>query len=379
MERYAGPEEYVGQQYVGIDLHRRRSVVVRTTDAGQLLEAVQITNSPLALAQVMTRAGEHPEVVLEATYGWYWAADTLAELEANTHLAHPLGVKAFEYRRVKNDFRDACDLADLLRMGRLPEAWIAPPATRELRELVRHRAKLVSMRARCKAQVHAVLAKCGVAVPMSDLFGVAGTQLLDQLTLPAAYAARIGSLRRIMDALDFEIEVFANLVKGRLARDPGYTAVQTIPGIGPVLGAILVAEIGDVTRFPNAEKLACWAGMTPLHRESDTTVHRGKITKQGSRLVRWAAVESVQRLSAHTRLGAFRDRVAARRGHNIAVVAAARRQLEYVFYALRDHHVRADLRSPVGPLTPPGHTTSPTAPPQTPPVHGKPLNIPLAS
>ena len=72
MERYAG--QYEGQQYVGIDLHRRRSVIVRTTDAGELLEAVQITNSPLALAEVMTRAGEHPEVVLEATYGWYWAA-----------------------------------------------------------------------------------------------------------------------------------------------------------------------------------------------------------------------------------------------------------------------------------------------------------------
>jgi transposase len=350
VERYAG--QYEGQQYVGIDLHRRRSVVVRMTDAGELLEAVQIANSPLALAEAMTRAGENPEVVLEATYGWYWAVDTLGECGAVTHLAHPLGVKAFEYRRVKNDFRDSVDLADLLRMGRLPEAWIAPPATRELRELVRHRAKLVSMRSRCKAQVHAVLAKCGVAVPMSDLFGVAGTDLLNRLELPAAYTARINSLRRIMDLLDFEIDVFANLVKGRLVRDPGYTAVQIIPGIGTVLGAVFVAEIGDITRFPTPEKLTCWAGMTPKHRESDTTVHRGKITKQGSRLVRWAAVESVQRLPGTTRLGAFRDKIAAKRGHNIAVVAAARRQLEYVFYALRDHHVSADLRTPVP--NPPG-------------------------
>jgi hypothetical protein len=101
VRHYVG--QYEGQQYVGIDLHRRRSVVVRMTDAGELLEAVQITNSPLALAEVMTRAGEHPEVVLEATYGWYWATDTLAECGAVTHLAHPLGVKAFEYRRVKND------------------------------------------------------------------------------------------------------------------------------------------------------------------------------------------------------------------------------------------------------------------------------------
>src|SRR5829696_1667049 len=100
------------------------------------------------------------------------AADTLAELGAHVHLAHPLGVKMFSLRRVKNDQRDAADLADLLRM--LPEAWIAPPATRELRELVRHRAKLVGIKSNLKYQVHAVLAGAGVTVSVSDLFGVGG-------------------------------------------------------------------------------------------------------------------------------------------------------------------------------------------------------------
>jgi transposase len=279
--------------------------------------------------------------VLEATYGWYWAVDALQAGGANVHLAHPLGVKAFEYRRVKNDFRDAQDLADLLRMGRLPEAWIAPPPTRELRELVRHRAKLVGLRSRCKAEVHAVLAKCGVQVLMSDLFGVDGTQLLDGLDLPAPYAARIASLRRLMDDVDFEITVFAGIIRGRMAQEPGYTAVQKIPGIGPTLGAVLVAEIGDITRFSSAQKLTCWAGLTPKHHESDTHVRRGRITKQGSRLVRWAAIESVKTISKTSEVGMLRERVADRRGRNIASVAAGRRQLELVFYALRDGHVRA--------------------------------------
>jgi transposase len=78
-------------------------------------------------------------------------------------------VKAFEYRRVENDFRNAADLADLLRMGQLPEAWIAPPATRELRELVRHRSTLVGLHSGCKAEVHTVLATCGIRVlPWQD-------------------------------------------------------------------------------------------------------------------------------------------------------------------------------------------------------------------
>ncbi len=338
-------EGYAGQQFVGIDLHRRRTVVVRTTAAGEVLECTRIVNDVGRLTDVIARAGESPEVVLEATYGWYWAVDALQDAGASVHLAHPLGVKAFEYRRVKNDERDAADLADLLRMGRLPHAWIAPPATRELRELVRHRAKLVGLRSHCKAEVHAVLAKCGVQVVVSDLFGVEGTALLDSLKLPAPYAARIASLRRVIDSLEFEIDIFAGLVRGRLARDPGYTAVQTIPGIGPVLGAVLVAEIGDITRFARPAQLTCWAGLTPKHHESDTHVHRGRITKQGSRLVRWAVVESVQKVPKTSAVGMVREQIGARRGRNVGVVAAARRQLEYVFYALRDHHVRA--------LTPP--------------------------
>jgi transposase len=134
-------------------------------------------------------------VVLEATYGWYWAADTLEAAGAEVHLAHPLGVKAFSYRRVKNDERDAADLADLLRMGRLPEAWIAPPEIRELRELTRYRIQLVSSRTSCKDQVHAVLAKLGVQVTCSDIFGVWGSAWLDELPLPQPYAGKLASLR----------------------------------------------------------------------------------------------------------------------------------------------------------------------------------------
>jgi transposase len=116
--------------------------------------------------------------------------------------------------------------------------------------------------------------------------------------------------------------------------------VQALPGIGPILGGIFVVEIGDVTRFGGPTQLTSWAGLTPKHHESDTTVHRGRITKQGSRLVRWAAVEAVQRVPGHTRLGQTRDRIGERRGRNIGVVAAARELITLVFYGLRDHHIR---------------------------------------
>ena len=356
-------EQYAGKQIVGMDLHRRRSVLVRMTETGERLETVRISNDPEYLRAVMTRAGEAPDVVLEACYGWYWAADTLAELGATVHLAHPLGVKMFSLRRVKNDERDAADLADLWRMGRLPEAWIAPPACRELRGWVRHRAKLVGLRSNLKCQIHAVLAGAGVQVGMSDLFSAGGQDLLARVALTPESRARVDSALRLIGGLDFEIELFGKLVANRLRRDPGYQAIQALPGVGPVLAAVFVAEIGDIGRFRRAEQLASWAGLTPRHHESDTTVHRGPITKQGSRLVRWAAVEAVQRVGAHTRLGQVRDRVGQRRGRNIGVVAAARELTELVFYGLRDGRVRCLTRPQPPGRTPRTRRREPTASP----------------
>ena len=273
-------EAYDGRQVVGIDLHRRRSVIVRMTDDGRKLETVRITNSPAALRREIAKAGQHPRVVVEATYGWYWAADVLEEAGAEVHLAHPLGVKAYTYRRVKNDERDAADLADLLRMGRLPEAWIAPPEIRELRELTRYRDKLVKLRTSVKDQVHAVLAKLGIPVTCTDIFGTWGNTWLDGLDLPQPYAGKVASLRQLNTELTGEITLLEQVIGDLLAGHEGYAAIQQLPGIGPVLGAVIVAEIGDIRRFRRPEQLCSWAGLTPRHRESDTKISRGHVTKR---------------------------------------------------------------------------------------------------
>jgi transposase len=326
------------RQYVGIDFHRRRSVIVRLDSAGDRLGVHRVRNDALEFAAVMSEAGDCPLVVIEATYGWYWAVDFLQDLGCCVHLANP---KALNWgdRRVKNDVIDATDLADMLRLGRLPEAWIAPPAVRELRELVRYRARLVQLRSG-KAQVHAVMAKEGVLPAHTDMFCARGKRQLDEMELARNYAIRVQSLRELIDVYDRDIKMLESDIEQHLKDDRGYQAVQAIDGVGPTIAAILVAEIGDVHRFRSAAHLCSWAGLTPSHRESDLKTTRGKITKQGSRLLRWALIEGISATHGGPVLATQYRNLAKRRGANKATVAIARKVLTLVYYGLRDGEIR---------------------------------------
>ena len=326
------------RQYVAIDLHRRRSLIVRQNAAGDELGVERIDNSPVALGVALADAGPEPQVAIEATYGWYWAVDTLRAEGAEVHLVNPSRLY-WEDRRVKNDYKDCQELLDRIRLNRLPEAWIAPPELRQLRELVRYRAKAVNLRSGLKAQVHAVLAKEGI-IPPAELWGPGGARFLDEITLGDAYAIRLESLRDLIEAYDKEVVMLDRKIAERLNDDVGYRAIQVIPGVGPVLAAIFVAEIGDISRFSRPEQLCAWAGLTPKHRESDETTHRGKVTKQGSRLLRWAAVEAISHMHGGPKIKDDYRRIAGRRGVKIARVAAARKLLTLIFYGLRDGEIR---------------------------------------
>ncbi|NOY54365.1 MAG: IS110 family transposase [Actinobacteria bacterium] len=333
--------------YVPIDLHRRRSVVMHLAEDGEMLGWRRIANDPGLLVEEVLRHGEAPQVAIEATYGWYWTVDELAAAGCDVRLVNTAAVRGLENRRVENDVKDCELLGTLMRTGTLPEAWIAPPVVREWRELVRYRAKLVGVRSGLKAQVHSVLAKLGIQCGWSDLFGVSGRELLARRLdvdprLHSAFGQRIESILELIDVLDAEVAELDDSLAHILRDVKGYDTIQRIPGVGKVIAAIFCAEIGDVTRFSSASRLVSWAGLAPRHRESDTKVRRGRITKQGSTLVRWAAIEAAQRIGRHHWLAAWKQQVADRRGSTqVARVACARRIIELTFYGLRDGHIRA--------------------------------------
>lgn len=242
------------REYVGIDLHRRRSVIFRMNPAGERVDCVRVDNDPLLFAEAVSAAPVGSDVVIEATYGWYWAADLLRDMGYVVHLADPQG-NDWGHRRVKNDERDARDLADLLRLGRLAEGWIAPNETRELRELVRFRFKLSNLRTGIKAQAHAVMAKNGVLPCRNDMWGIGGAAQFDSLELADAFDHRLGVLRDLVKVYDREIATIDAKTHALLRGDAGYNAMQAIYGVGRVFAAVFVAEIGDVTRFRSPEAL----------------------------------------------------------------------------------------------------------------------------
>jgi transposase len=205
---------------------------------------------------------------------------------------------------------------------------------------VRYRAKLVELRSGLKAQVHAVMAKEGVLPAVGDMFGEAGGVQLDTMALADPYVVRVESLRDLIEVYDREVAMLERKIHTQLRDDAGYRAIQAIHGIGRTIAAVLVAEIGDVNRFRSAEALCSWAGLTPRHRESDIKTTRGRITKQGSKLVRWALTEAVSRYHGGPKLSGDFCRIAERRGTNKARVAIARKVLTLVYYGLRDGEIR---------------------------------------
>lgn len=205
---------------------------------------------------------------------------------------------------------------------------------------MRYRHKLSQLRTGLKGQVDAVLGKEGAIPHLVEMWGPAGHAFLNETRMGDAYEYRLESLRDLIEVYDGEIAALEQRVKDRLRNHHGYRVIQQLNGVGPVHAAVFVAEIGDPGRFAHPKQLCSWSGLTPRLRESDTKTFRGSITKQGSPLVRWSAIEAVSRYRGGPPIREHYRRVAERRGRTIGRVAAARKLLTLVYYGLRDGKIR---------------------------------------
>jgi transposase len=321
--------------YVGVDVHRKRSQVAIVDHAGAVQRNRNLPNDPAELTAILGMLPAGTPVAFEAAYGWGWLADLLDDLQLEAHLVHPSRCKAIASARLKNDKVDAETLAQLLRADLLPEAWIAPQHVRDLRALLRHRVSLVRLTTSLKNRVHAVLADRGMHAPGS-LWTQAGRAWLAALELPPVPRQIVDDCCGLIDTLAMPISRLERQI-GKLAKpDPRVAALMALPGVGRLTAMTLLAEIGDIGRFPSARKLCAWAGLTPAVRNSDRKVRHGHITKQGSPWARWVLQEAAQRAGTSPPFASVYGQIVHRRGKQIATVAVARRLLARSFHILKE-------------------------------------------
>jgi transposase len=240
---------------VGIDLHRSRSHVAVLDDSGNERLSRRIVNDPQTFLELLAEIDGESKIALEATYGWEWLADVLQDAGYELHLAHPLRTKAIASARVKNDAVDARTLAHLLRTGLLPEAYIAPRELRELRDLLRHRVALTRMRSAVKNRAGSILAKQGVKRPFSDMFGRGGLRFLDALEPAESPRRRLDSTLALIADFTREIDLTTREIDQRAKDDPYVEVLCQIRGVGRYIAMLVIAEVGDITRFPTLVEL----------------------------------------------------------------------------------------------------------------------------
>jgi len=320
--------------YVGIDVHRKRSQVAVINQDGKVLANRNVPNGVTPILSVIGGLPAGTKAAFEAAFGWGWLLELLEDYGFEPHLVHPLQCKAIASARLKNDKVDAAILAQLLRADLLPEAWIAPLEVRQLRALLRHRAQVVRLRT-LRNRVHAVLADHGHGRPAGCWSG-AGRAWLASLDLPDVSAEVISDALALIDARQSVIDRLDAEVRGRARSDPRVEVLTQLPGVGPFTALVLLAEIGDISRFGSARKLASWAGLTPTVRGSDRTVRHGHISKQGPTWARWVLCEAAQTAKRHPDFAPGYEALARRRGKKIATTAIARKLLTRACHLLTD-------------------------------------------
>jgi transposase len=340
--------------YVGIDVHRKRSQVAVIDASGEVLANRNVPNGVEPILGVIGGLPPGTPAAFEAAFGTGWLVELLEDYGFAPHLVHSLRCKAIASARLKNDKVDAAILAQLLRADLLPEAWIAPPEVRQLRALLRHRVALVRLRTLLRNRIHAIVADYGYDRP-GGCWSSPGRAWLASLQLPAVSRELVEDDLGLIDALEVVIERLDWEVHQRARSDPRVTVLTQLPGVGPFTALVILAEIGDVSRFGSARKLASWAGLTPTVRGSDRVAHYGHISKQGSVWLRWVLCEAAQTAKRSPQFAATFQAIAKRRGRKIATTAVARKLLTRAWHLLTDAE-RTTARQPATKSAPPAGT-----------------------
>ncbi len=326
--------------YVGIDCHKRYSVVTAVNEDGQIINSRRLDNTVVPFREFFSGLGGPSKAVVEASRTWGVMYDLLDEIEdvESVTLAHPQKVRAIAEAKIKTDKIDAHILAQLLRVDLIPGAYIPSKDTRAYKEMIRQRVFLVRMRTRLKNRIHVLLDRTHVPLPsVTDIFGKRGTDYLKKLQLNSLDGEILRENLELLEILNKLVKDAEKEIDRLIGSDPRVKLLRTIPGLGPILAAVIALEIDNIKRFPATPKLAAYAGLVPSTYASGGKVFHGRLLPMSNKWLRWAFVEAAWiaiRYSPYFK--SFFESRKRHKGVHTAAVALARRLSDIVWHVLNE-------------------------------------------
>jgi transposase len=326
------------KKYIGIDLHSNNSVVVVSDEEDRIVYQKRLANDlNEILAALATHRDETVGVVVESTYNWYWLVNGLQDAGYQVHLANPSAIKKYEGLKYSGDFADAAYLAQLLRLGLLPEGYIFPRELRAVRDLSRKRMQLVHCRTAQVLSIEGILIRetggrmSGEKVKTMTAETVEGFGFMPDVTLA------MESNRVICQALQQQIKILEERLESQVKLQPGYRLVKTIPGIGQVLATTIMLEAGPITRFAEVGNFSSYCRCVDSLRESNGKKKGEGNAKNGNKYLSWAFMEAANfALRFCPEAKRFYDRKKNQTNRIVALKSVAHKLARACYYILRD-------------------------------------------
>jgi transposase len=338
--------------YVGIDWAYGRAAWCAMTESGAIRGEGLIPADEDGLTRLAIDWGPDAKGCVEMMSGAIWVKDQLELAGWEVEIAHARKVRDIAPLACKTDKVDARVLAELCRRDLVPAVWIASPEDRAIRERLRRRMHLVKLRTSHRNRIFGLLTQFGLRISFTRLRQPDGPELLERRGVPAVWRDSIAGHLDQISELDRRISPIDREL-GPIARsDRRAQLLQTIPGVGPLIGLTFASEIGDVSRFASASKLVGYAGLAPRINQSGERSATGRLSKAGSRTLRWAAVEAAnQAWRSSNPFHTHYLRLAARHGKNPAKSAVARKLLICSWHMLSRGQVFQPARSTTAPAS----------------------------
>ena len=325
--------------FAGLDVHKRVVEACVLDEGGHVVLRDRFPTSRQNLERFASRhLSQEDRVALEATTNTWPIVAILKPFVAEVVISNPLKTRAIAEANVKTDKVDAFVLAQLLRTNFLPRVWEPDDHTQLIRRLTSRRSSLVGDRVAVKNRIHSVLHQRLISCPHDELFSKSGRAWLDALVLDDEGRRTLDSDLRLLESVGRELTALDDTLASHAHEDPRTKLLMTIPGVDFTVAQTLIAALGDISRFKSPDSAAAYLGLTPSTVQSADHCYHGPITKAGSAHTRWLLVQAAQHIRTNQGpLGVFYRHLRARKNHNVAVCAVARKFVVIAWHMLNNN------------------------------------------